>query len=118
MAQVIKTEQKQQLESKQQIEVKILLPLEYNNKKPIESEKFDHTRKELIDRFGGCSVLGHTAGYWIDSGIEYKDTNTGFAVVVDHDKSTLRFLAKYKETLKERFQQLEIFMTYTVINRI
>ena len=34
----------------------ILLPLKYNDGTPIEPEKFQQTRKELVEKFGAITV--------------------------------------------------------------
>jgi hypothetical protein len=39
------------------IRVEILLPLSYNDGKPIEKSKFANAELELAQRFGGCIAL-------------------------------------------------------------
>jgi hypothetical protein len=52
----------------------ILLPLEYNDGTPVEQEKFDDTRNELNNRFGGVTLDSiRVSGYWLSNGRLYAD---------------------------------------------
>lgn len=98
----------------------ILLPLYYNNGKEVEASKFLQTKEELVSRFGYCSALTPSAGTWIDpvEGKRYDDINAGFYVDLELDEERKSFLLSYKETLKRRFEQKEIYITYHDINVI
>jgi len=97
----------------------ILLPLRYNDGSPIEPEKFDQTRSELIAQFQGVTFDPHPMhGFWGQQGAEYKDLVIRIIVDVEDTPETHVFFAKFKETLKERFQQLEIWITYHDIGRV
>ena len=53
----------------------ILLPLNYNDGKDIEPEKFDATAEELSDRFGGATLdMVRITGTWKYGGTRYRDT--------------------------------------------
>lgn len=100
------------------IRVEILLPLSYNNGKPIEKTKFDSTERELARRFGGCTALMPTEGLWIDEDSkEYSDINSGFYIVVPLNKKSIAFLKEYAKKLKRRFKQKKILVTYFPIRR-
>jgi hypothetical protein len=101
----------------------ILLPLFYNNGSEIEPEKFDETMAELRDRFGGVTLDANpTRGSWLDEGTVYEDVLVRFIVDDQGDQAalqeTLSFFATYKEALKERFQQIEVWITYLDIGRV
>ena len=52
----------------------ILLPLKYNDGSPIEPEKFQRTRKELIEKFGAITVEPQSVhGIWTHGSKEYAD---------------------------------------------
>lgn len=107
-------------------QVSIQLPLKYNpseenaERKNIEEVKFIQTYNELLDMIGGISInQTPIKGAWVDptNGIRYDDENRLFSVLVEsEDKISalkvkkIQDLVKYKETLKERFQQKEIYM--------
>ncbi|MEK6690069.1 MAG: hypothetical protein AABY78_02060 [Nitrospirota bacterium] len=90
----------------------IYLPLRYNDDREIEPSKFDQTRKELIDRFGGLSVLpsqGATIeGWWRFKEEIVRDEIRIFRVFTGSEDDD--FWKKYKTILKDRFQQEEIFI--------
>ena len=87
----------------------ITVPLYYNDGRPIEEEKLETTKKELIEKSGGFSFNPHWSGRWRHEGRDYEDKNAIFQV--DHKNIDIEFLSAYKEVLKERFQQLEIRIT-------
>ena len=90
----------------------IYLPLQYNDGRPIEPEKFEWTRRELLDRFGGFSVIpageAMIEGWWQLGNDLYRDDLRIFRVVTAiHDAE---FWTGYKEELKQRFEQEKIFI--------
>ena len=101
--------------------IELSLPLLYNDKSPIEIEKFDITRQELTRKFGGLtSTQVNTAsaldGWWVNQGITYQDKIAIFRI--DTDTFSNRFWTKYKNLLKRRFRQEEVYITVTQINVI
>ena len=59
----------------------ILLPLNYNDGTPLEPEKFQETRRELVEQFGALTMDAPTiAGLWTSSGPEYRDELLRFVV--------------------------------------
>lgn len=73
----------------------ILLPLRYNDGRPIEPEKFDQTRGELIAQFQGVTFDPQPVrGFWVQQGMEYEDLLVRVIVDVE-DTSEVRvfFLA-------------------------
>lgn len=97
-----------------------MLPLYYNDGKEIEPSKFLETKEELVQKFGYCSALTPSAGTWVDpsDGKRYDDINAGFYIDIVLDREVEAFLVSYKEKLKERFKQREIYITYHDINVI
>lgn len=94
------------------IRIEILLPLTYNDGRTIEKSKFLETSDELAIKFGGCTAMTPAEGLWMDKdSTRMSDTNSGFYVVTLHTEEVLSFLKDYEETLKERFEQREIFIT-------
>ena len=50
-------------------------------------------------------------GIWIYEGVEYEDELIRFVLDVEDTPETEAFFREYKEVLKERFKQLDIWMT-------
>ena len=90
----------------------ILLPLKYNDGTPIEPEKFQQTRRELILRFGALTMeVQPISGVWIYGGQEHYDDLIRFIVDTEASVSNDAFFAELKTTLKERFRQIDIWIT-------
>jgi hypothetical protein len=85
--------------------------LTYNDGTLIEAEKFDQTREELCERFGGITQdTVRITGTWKYGGTRYRDEL--FRIRIDTtDPSANRFLQAQKEVWKERFQQIDIWIT-------
>lgn len=97
----------------------ILLPLRYNSGAPIEAEKFDETRRELVNRFHGVTFDPQPVrGFWIQQGTEYEDLLIRVVVDVEDNVDSRAFFTNLKEALKDRFQQIEIWITYQDIGRL
>jgi hypothetical protein len=88
----------------------LLLPLTYNDGADVEGEKFDQTSNELCDRFGGTTQdTVRVAGIWKYAGVRYRDELVRIRIeTVDPDAR--EFFLAYKEVLKERFQQIDIWI--------
>jgi len=90
----------------------ILLPLKYNDGSAIEPEKFQQTRKELVEKFGAVTVEPQRVhGIWTHGSEEYADELIRFIVDIETTPETETFFNKLKERLKERFKQIEIWIT-------
>jgi hypothetical protein len=96
----------------------ILLPLNYNDGTLIEPEKFDQTREELSERFGGITEdTVRITGTWKYGGARYRDDL--FHIRIDtNDPSATEFIRAKKETWKERLQQIDIWITASEIEII
>lgn len=94
------------------VRYEILLPLQYNDGTPVEPEKFQETRRELIAKFGAMSMEpGSILGFWTYQGKEYEDELLRIILDVEDTSSIQNFFLKYKEILKERFDQVDIWIT-------
>lgn len=90
----------------------ILLPLKYNDGAEIEKEKFEATHSELLEEFGATTFDSIIAsGHWLYKGVIYKDQLLRYRVDTQNVRKANAFLKKYKPLLKERFQQLDIWIT-------
>jgi hypothetical protein len=96
----------------------ILLPLRYNDGTLIEQEKFDQTAAELSDRFGGVAQDSvRVMGTWTHGGKEYRDQL--LRMRVDTDESSARaYFQSVREVWKQRFNQIDIWITASEIEII
>ena len=89
----------------------ILLPLTYNDGRPVSPDRFQQTRDELIAQFGAVSMSAFAViGAWVHEGTRYEDELRRFTVDVEDIPENQHFMAAYKKTLLERFEQIEIYM--------
>lgn len=89
----------------------MLLPLRYNDGRPMEDEKFHETREDLIARFDAVSFLpGSVQGTWIHEGIRYEDDTRRIVIDVEDTPENHEFFLNYKSVLCERFEQVVIYV--------
>ena len=89
----------------------IILPTRYNDGAPVEREKFLLTNRELSLQFGAASFLPEPLhGTWIHKGQLFEEDNVRPFVDVEDSAENAAFFARYKETLKERFRQIAIWI--------
>ncbi len=90
----------------------ILLPLRFNDGQPVPDEFVADTLLELEQRFGAVSSETQTTrGLWRHEGESYRDDLIRVFVDVADEAEHRRFFLEFKERLKGRFQQLDIWMT-------
>jgi len=88
------------------------LPLKYNNGNLVEYEKIHLTKQELVAKFGAITMEPQSIrGLWTYEEKEYEDELIRLIVDVEDTKDTEGFFVSYKEVLKERFRQIEIWIT-------
>jgi hypothetical protein len=90
----------------------LLLPTKFNSGEPVPAELFADTLLDLEERFGAVSSETQIIeGRWRFQGDVYRDELVRvFCDVPDTDDSR-QFFIQFKEVLKARFQQLDIWMT-------
>src|SRR5829696_1416803 len=94
----------------------VLLPLRFNDGSPVPDEVIAETLLELEERFGAVSSETQTIrGYWRHEGRGYRDDLLRVFVDVPDEPESRQFFTEWKERLKARFQQLDIWMTTYLI---
>lgn len=94
------------------IRFEILLPLFYNDGRAVEPEQFSATDKELLDLFGASSTdTVRVRGKWVYQSVAYSDQLMRVRVEIEDSPENWETIRRLKETLKERFQQLDIWIT-------
>jgi hypothetical protein len=90
----------------------ILLPLRLNDGSAVPEDLIVQTLLELEEKFGAVSCETQTTrGRWRFDGETYRDDLTRVYVDVADEPDHRQFFQSYKELLKERFQQLDIWVT-------
>jgi hypothetical protein len=88
------------------------LPLKYNDGSPVKYDKIQITRQELVNKFGAITMEPQSIfGFWVYKEKEYEDELIRVIVDAEDTKETEEFFASYKEILKERFKQIDIWIT-------
>src|SRR5205807_1573430 len=94
------------------IRFEILLPLFYNDGRPIEREKFLQTDDDFVHRFGATSTdTVAVRGRWLYQSTLYQDQLVRVRIDVEDAPENWQAMREMKETLKARFEQLDIWIT-------
>ena len=101
------------------IRYEALLPLKHNSGREVEPEKIDRTFDELIQRFGAATLEPqHLLGRWRCEGMEYEDELLRLMVDVEDTPANREWFVKWKEVLKGRFEQIEIWLVWHPIHQV
>ena len=93
-----------------------LLPLRFNDGTSVPDALIADTLIELEERFGAVSCETQTIrGHWQYEGHPFRDDLIRVFVDVADAPESRQFFVDYKERLKTRFQQLDIWMTTYLI---
>jgi hypothetical protein len=90
----------------------MLLPLRFNDGNPVPEELIADTLLELEERFGAVSCETQTTrGFWRHEGESYRDELVRVYLDVPDLAANREFFSHWKDQLKARFKQAEIWMT-------
>jgi hypothetical protein len=90
----------------------VLLPLRFNDGTPVPNELISETLQDLESRFGSVSFESQTIrGQWTHQGESYRDDLVRVFVDVPDLPEHRQFFVDFKDRLKSRFQQLDIWVT-------
>lgn len=94
------------------IRFEILLPLFYNDGRAIEDQKFVETDDELVSVFGATSTDSVTVqGHWQYQSTIYEDRLIRVRLDVDDTPENWQKMRDVKEVLKQRFEQIDIWIS-------
>jgi hypothetical protein len=94
----------------------VLLPLRFNDGQPVPEEAVADTLLELEQRFGAVSCETQSIrGYWRHEGESYRDDLIRVFVDAADEPEHRQFFLEFKERIKLRFQQHDIWMTTYLI---
>jgi hypothetical protein len=90
----------------------MLLPLRFNDGRAVPNELVADTLLELEERFGAVSCETQTTrGHWSHEGESYRDELVRVYLDVPDVAENREFFVRFKEQLKAKFEQIEIWMT-------
>ena len=90
----------------------LLLPLKFNDGRPVPEELIGETLAEVRERFGAVSSETQTIrGIWHHEGQIYRDDLVRVFVDVPDVPESRQFFSEFKERIKTRFDQIDIWMT-------
>jgi len=90
----------------------ILLPLLFNDGRPVPEALLAQTFSELRMKFGAASWETQSVhGAWEHEGLVCRDNLTRIFVDVPDLPAHRAFFKEFKETLKQRFGQLDVWIT-------
>lgn len=90
----------------------ILLPLRFNDGQPVPASLLAETVLELRHKFGAVSSETQIIhGHWENEGFIFRDQLARVFVDVSDTPENRQFFVQFKEKLKQRFQQLDIWLT-------
>ncbi len=90
----------------------ILIPSQFNDGQPVPEELLVETLLELETKFGAVSCETQTIhGFWQHQGEPFRDQLIRVFVDVADTDEHRRFFVQFKERLKTRYRQLDIWLT-------
>ena len=90
----------------------LLLPLRFNDGEVVPEDVIGITLAELQEQFGAVSFESQTIrGQWEHGGQVYRDDLVRVFVDVPDTAESREFFALFKDRVKSRFRQIDIWMT-------
>lgn len=90
----------------------LLLPLKFNDGTLVPRAAIGATVRELRERFGAVSAETQTIhGEWEHGGKVYRDELFRVIVDVPNTPENREFFVSFKDRIKSRFKQIDIWMT-------
>ena len=94
------------------IRFEILLPLFYNDGRAVEDRKFVETDDELVAAFGATSTDAVVVrGLWKYQSTVYEDRLVRMRLDVEDTPENWQKMRDVKEVLKQRFEQIDIWIS-------
>src|SRR5207245_10021610 len=91
----------------------ILLPIRFNDGRPVSGELLEQTREELMAHFSALQIQPHTVlGLWVYEGSRYEDVLRRFTVDVEDTAENQQFFTSYKQILLERLHHIVFYILY------
>ncbi len=90
----------------------MLLPRKFNDGRPVPEERFQEVLLELRDKFGAESLETQVIhGVWHYEDRAYHDELMRVFVDVHNDPENRQFFLEFKERVRQKFEQVEVWLT-------
>ena len=97
----------------------ILLPLRFNDGRPVPESLRGEVVLELRQQFRALTCETQVLqGFWESEGVFYEDQLVRIYLDLPDTADNREFFKRYKERLKERFQQLDIWITSHLVDAL
>jgi hypothetical protein len=94
------------------IRFEILLPLFYNDGRAVEDQKFIETDDQLVASFGATSTdTVVVRGHWLYQSTIYEDRLIRVRLDVEDTPENWQKMRDIKEALKQRFDQIDVWIS-------
>jgi hypothetical protein len=89
----------------------VLLPLQFNDRRPVPPEWMAEAVLEIVEHFGAASYEAQAVeGQWRHGGILYRDELARIVVDVPDTEGNRQWMREFRERWKTRLEQLAIWM--------
>lgn len=89
----------------------VLLPLQFNDGRPVPGEWLSEAVLEIVDHFGAASYeTQKVEGHWRHAGVLYRDDLIRLVVDVADTARNRKWLKAFKARWRGRLQQVELWM--------
>ena len=89
----------------------VLLPLRFNDGRPVPEEWLAEAILELVDHFGAASYeTQKVEGHWRDGGVQYRDDLVRMFVDVPDVAGNRQWMREFKRRWQTRLEQLALWM--------
>jgi hypothetical protein len=89
----------------------ILLPTRYNDGTLVEPERLFQTQEELVAQFGALTTSPERVqGIWMHEGHRFEDQHLRLVVDVESNAENRAFFQEFKNRLKTRFRQIDLWI--------
>ena len=92
-------------------EYEVYVPIYYNDRRPVEAEKFESLQEILLEQFGGVTYFAvPNSGLWKMADVVYRDDVVIYRVITSDVSRARRFFELLKQQLKVELAQEEILI--------
>jgi hypothetical protein len=89
----------------------VLLPLQFNDGRPVPQDWLAEAVLEIVDHFGAASYeTQKVEGHWRHGGVVYRDDLVRLVVDVPDLVKNRQWMGKFKSRWKSRLEQLELWV--------
>lgn len=89
----------------------VLLPLQFNDGRPVPSNWIAEAVREIVEQFGAASYeTQKVEGHWRQGGVLFRDDLVRLFVDLPDSTPNRKWMKLFKERWKTRLEQLELWM--------